>query len=98
LTETPPPGKMWLTIEVDSDTPQARCEAYAMGHPIVNREFGPDPEDPSDKCNRLLGEAEEKFRITRTRFPHGTPYDVGQCLADGADLLAQALKVLREEL
>ena len=101
MTETTPePGKTRITIEID--TADFESGNYDLNEFQFDRctgiVHGPDPEDPSDKCNRLLEEAEEKFRLTRTKFPHGTPYDVGQCLAEGAELLAQALKVFREEL
>ena len=99
MTETTPdPGKTRITIEIDTadwDSGEFCLDENLDDADIVH---GPTLEDPSDKCNRLLREAERKFRLTQTTFPTGTPYDVGQCLAQGADLLAQALKVFREEL
>lgn len=99
--KTPPPGKVWVTFETDSDVwndPYAFSPKALVGDIPVKVENGPEPEDPSDKCNRLLLEAEQKFRDADYSYPAGSPTQTGTYLAHGARLLADALKVLREEL
>lgn len=99
LTATPPAGKAWVTVELDTkDWDTGNFEYEDAFDNVVNEEHGPEDEDPSDKCNRLLNEAEMKFRDASYSFPQGSPSGTGQLLAEGAVLLANALKVLREEL
>jgi hypothetical protein len=101
LTATPPPGKAWVTVELDTaDWDSGNFETEDLLDNVVHEEHGIDPEeeDPSDKCNRLLGEAEIEFRLGATTYPFGDPATTGQHLSKGSTLLAEALKVLREEL
>lgn len=101
MTETPPPGKTWVTIEIESETDGLLSNGIPtklLGRDVVQFREGPDREDPSDKCNRLLGEAEFKFRDACYSYPTGGPANTGKLLSEGAELLAQALKVFREEL
>ena len=102
MTEkTPPPGKIWVTFQTDTatwDDPYAFDPKALVGDVPVKVERGEPEEDPSDKCNRLLGEAEEKFRQADYTYPSGSPTQTGTYLAHGARLLAEALKVFREQL
>ena len=100
MTETTPdPGKTRITMEID--TADWDSGNFDLKESILDGDadivHGPT-EDPSDKCNRLLGEAEVEFRIGSSAYPFGDPSTTGQHLAKGAELLAQALKVFREEL
>lgn len=66
---------------------------------IIQSQVGEDEEDPSDKCNRLLGEAEAKFREASDGFQGYNMIGTGvREASDGFRLLAEAVKVLREEL
>lgn len=96
MTEkNPPPGKVWLTVEIDQDDydQTADVDLWDLEEVAVSR-----GEDPSDKCNRLLNEAESKFRDAYHSYPISTPQVTGEYLSQGARLLAEALKVFREEL
>lgn len=92
MEKTPPPGKTWITVETDGTT-------VPSGWPIVHVEKGPEPEHPSDKCNRLLGEAETWFRGAADALgPNRNIADAPSRMLLGCRHLADALKVFREEL
>ncbi len=100
--KTPPPGKVWVTFETDQavwDDPFAWDPKALVGNVAVKVERGQEEEDPSDKCNRLLKSAEERYRNAAGSIrPDGNLADPPSNLAAGAEFLADALKVLREEL
>lgn len=97
--EKPPAGKTWITIEADTGCVAGEILSALEHAPqalnVLSVENG---EDPSDRCNRLLNEAEFKFRDAYHSYPVSTPQLTGQYISEGARLLAEALKVLREEL
>lgn len=97
--KTPPPGKVWLTVEIDQDDFDSVRDVDIWDLDHVKAERGEVEEDPSDKCNRLLKEAETEFREAQSGFqPHRITGSGVANMARGAELLADAVKVLREEL
>ena len=100
MTEkTPPPGKVWLTVEMDeTDWNETACiDVWDLD--LIEDRHGPEDEDPSDKSNRLLSQAEERFRSAAYEaHVGGSSYLTLNHVAAGSEFLADALKVLREEL
>jgi len=100
MTEkSPPPGKVWVTVEIDQDDYDKTTDVDLWDLDEVAVERGEEPEDPSDKCNRLLEQAETRFRqAVYASRPSGNLADFPHHASAGIEFLAEALKVLREEL
>lgn len=96
---TPPPGKTWLTVELDSEEVRLLSEVDIWDLDIVQEVRGEAPEDPSDKVRRLLAEAEDWFRSAANSFTNGADIvDAPSRMMAGCRVLADALKASREEL
>lgn len=100
LTATPPPGKAWVTVELDTaDWDSGNFETEDLLDNVVNEEHGPSPEEAADKANRLLETAERELREAARGFQSYQPIGTGVTeLADACGRMAEALAALREAL
>lgn len=90
MTETPPPGKTWITLETPTFSKWAGHTTIA-GMPVVSVKVGPDPESKTDRINRLLTEAATLIRSgTRPGAQVG-----GEDLRQGLIRVADAVEAMR---
>lgn len=95
-----PPGAARITVEVPNSAAQdvlggLEASAARLGVLSLKYEEGSAPESKTDRINRLLGEAELKFRGASYTYPAGSPAAMGERLSEAARLLADALKAMQ---
>lgn len=86
MTETPPPGKTWVTVEIEAGTPIANS---GPGMRVVSTVTGPTQDD-------LWLKAEERFRNVWVQTEH--PSTTGRKLGEACTTLAEAIRATREAL
>lgn len=97
---TPPPGKTWITVEVDTTSWDTGNFEYEDAFDnVIEEKDGPAPETDREKGVRRLNEARRRFEDARFDFrPGGSPHDAAQAMRDGCSLLVEALTLLGEDL
>lgn len=89
-TTTPPAGKTWITVEFKTeDWETGDFDWDDANDSVVRIEEGPEVVD-------LLTQAADKFNDAYRSYPSSSPGSTGQLLSEGAELLAQAIKAIRE--
>lgn len=101
--KTPPPGKTWVTVEMDTelyDNPLWSTLVGSASAPVVKDVKGSKPETDRERAMRLLGESASRFERASAAFRDATlPMSEAPArLARGASSLADALKALQEVL
>lgn len=101
MSEYPPPGTVWVTLQISADSPSQfktlygdEFGMYLDGMPIVRTVYGPDPETADQKRARLFKQAAAQIRQGSNAFaPHGPREHDLDAARDGLLLLAEALEV-----
>lgn len=94
MSEYPPPGTVWITLQVPhKDAWADKGVKTIWDHPVIAREYT-DPETSDQKRARLLKQAANQVRRGASAFaPHGPKMHDLDAVRDGLLLLAEALEV-----
>lgn len=91
--QTPPAGKTWVTVEIDTDKwDTGEFEYEDVFDVVIGSVEGPDLSLPED----LFRLAEDKFRSVWLQTDH--PSTTGRKLGEACATLADAIRATREAL